>query len=185
MGILVEAVDEAGGREFTVEVVDMRAYGAQERAEIIDGETDPSGIDDLNLVWRDKVGHVVLRDSDKLVAHAGWLPIEIRSRGQHVPAVGLGGVLVHRSLRGHHLGQMVVEAAMGRMRRTGRPIGLLFCRAALVPYYERLGWRALSSDITVDQPDGPVLMPLTTCWVPLVDGAQLTEGPLILDGLPF
>jgi len=91
----------------------------------------------------DKIGHVVLRDGGSLVAHAGWLPIEITIDARPVLAVGLGGVLVHRSCRGRGLGAVIVTAAMERMRELGRPMGLLFCHQDRVAFYERLGWRAV------------------------------------------
>ena len=163
----------------------MPGYGSRERAEILDGEQDAAGVDGLGLVWRDKIGHVVLRRDGRLVAHAGWLPIELSVGGRTAAAVGLGGVLIHRSFRGQGLGATVVEAAMDRMRQLGRPIGLLFCTDARVRFYERLGWRALRSEVTVDQPEGPVTMPMRTCWIPLSAEAPPFSGPLALAGLPF
>lgn len=95
--------------------------GRVSRAEIIDGGPEPSGIGELDLVWRDKVGHVGLRDRGRLVAHAGGLPSQLRVRDQRVLAVGLGGVLVHRSLRGRGVGARVVRGAIYRMRQPKRP----------------------------------------------------------------
>jgi hypothetical protein len=64
------------------------------------------------------------------------------------------------------------------MRQLGRPIGLLFCKDGLVPFYERLGWRAIATEVTVDQPAGPVPMPLRTCWTTLSANPRLPSGPL-------
>ena len=93
--------------------------------------------------------------------------------------------MIHRSFRGQGLGATVVEAAVDRMRQLERPIGLLFCTDARVRFYERLGWRALHSEVTVDQPEGPVTMPIRTCWVPLLAEAPPLSETLALAGLPF
>jgi hypothetical protein len=82
----------------------LPGYGARERAEILDGEQDAAGVDGLGLVWRDKIGHVVLRRDGRLIAPAGWLPIALSVGGRTVAAVGLGGVLSHGSFRGQGLG---------------------------------------------------------------------------------
>lgn len=168
-----------------VELTELPAYGESERAEILDGDVDPAGVADLGLVWQDKIGHVVLRDHGRVVAHAGWLPIQLQIDGQPLSGVGLGGVLVHRSLRGGGLGATVVRAAMDRMRQFGRPIGLLFCHRHLVSYYGRLGWQELSDPVTVQQPAGPVAMPLATCWTPLAAKALRIDGPVTLTEPPF
>ncbi|QIZ38333.1 GNAT family N-acetyltransferase [Saccharopolyspora sp. ASAGF58] len=80
-------------------------------------------------------GHV--RRSGRLVARAGWLPITVRAGGKRVVAVGLGGVVVHRSQRGRSVGHWWSARRWTGMRRLGRPIGMLFCHEELVPYVLR------------------------------------------------
>jgi predicted N-acetyltransferase YhbS len=137
------------------------------------------------LVWRDKTGHVGVVADGRLIAHAGWLLVELRIDERPLRAVGLGAVLVNRTWRGRGLGTAVVQAAQERMRQMGRPIGLLFCRQGLVPFYETFGWHPVADDVIVDQPDGPVTMPLRTCWLPLQDDAHLPGGRVVVDGFPF
>ncbi|MEU4148696.1 hypothetical protein [Streptomyces sp. NPDC026659] len=60
-----------------------------------------------------------------------------------------------------------------------------FCRPPLVPLYERLGWHALTADVTVEQPEGAALMPLRTMWTPLRDGAEWPDGAVRLLSYPM
>jgi predicted N-acetyltransferase YhbS len=166
-------------------IAECPSYTARQRDQIADGDDDPSGVHHLGLVWRDKTGHVVAREGNQLIAHAGWVEVELRAGIDTIPAVGLGGVLVHPRARGCGVGKMIVSAAMTSMRNIGRPIGLLFCVDALVPFYETLGWAHIDDAVEVTQPHGRIPMPLSTCWIPLRDNAALRAGRLSLNGLPF
>jgi predicted N-acetyltransferase YhbS len=95
-------------------------YTAQQRDQIADGDQDPSGVHRFGLVWRDKTGHVVAREGDQLLAHAGWVEVDLNAGSRTIPAVGLGSVLVHPRVRGRGVGKMIVSAAMASMRRRRR-----------------------------------------------------------------
>jgi predicted N-acetyltransferase YhbS len=169
-----------------VELTDLSDFTADDMAIIEDGEVDPYGTDALGITWREKSGHIGLKEAGRLIAHAGWVPVQMRSEtGVPVAAVGLGGVMVHRDYRGQGLGGQLVLGAMQRMRELSRPIGLLFCRTERVAFYERLGWRLVQGGVTADQNSGSIVMPMRTCWTPLVDGASLTATELTIEGLPF
>src|SRR5579875_874729 len=94
-------------------------YAAQQRNEITDGDEDPSGVHHLGLVWRDKTGHVLAREGDQLVAHAGWVEVDLRVGSHVIPTVGPGSVVVHPCVRGRGVGKAFVRAAMESMRRIG------------------------------------------------------------------
>ncbi|WP_163753371.1 GNAT family N-acetyltransferase [Mycobacterium botniense] len=168
-----------------MDVIDLPNYGPAQRDQILGGEHDAWGADSLGLVWRDQTGHVGVVADGRLIAHAGWLPVELRIDERPLQAVGLGAVLVNRTWRGRGVGRVVVQAAQERMRQMGRPFGLLFCRQGLVRFYETLGWHPVADEVIVDQPDGPVTMPLRTCWLPLHDDAQLPAGRVVVEGFPF
>ncbi len=169
-----------------MELLEPARFGPVEYGQIIDGEEDPYGTEHLGMEWREKSAHLVLVEQGRVVGHAGWVPADlVAASGERLGIVGLGGVMVHRRHRGNGLGNGLVTAAMDRMRRLGRPVGMLFCRDRRVPFYERLGWRPVGSEVTADQPTGPVSMPLVTCWTPLAEGAALPASDLHIEGLPF
>lgn len=169
-----------------MEVIELSDFGPDRYDQIVDGEVDPYGTDHLGMEWKEKSGHVALVEEGRAIAHAGWVLTDLRAAtGDQFQIVGLGGVMVHRDRRGNGLGHQLVAAAMERMGKLGLSVGMLFCRTQRVPFYESLGWHPLTVQVTADQPSGPVVMPLVTCWTPLSDGAAVPDADLRIEGLPF
>ncbi|MEU6167810.1 GNAT family N-acetyltransferase [Streptomyces tanashiensis] len=163
----------------------LAEYTKTDQTEILGDSTDPFGVADAGLTWLPKKDHFGIRRDGRLVAHAGLLPLPVSIGGVDTRVMGVGGVAVAPDLRGHGLARAVVSAAVDHARTLGPRYGLLFCRPALVPLYGRLGWRALERDVHVEQPDGPVIMPLRTMWTPLRDDADWPDGEVRLLSLPM
>ena len=169
-----------------MEVIDRPEYGPNDVAEVSGGESDPFGTDHLGIVWREKSEHVALVDDGRLIGCAGWVVSQVSVAGRpDVEVLGLGGVMVHAAHRGHGVGAQLVDGAMQRMRSSGGSLGMLFCRPERLAFYGRLGWVPIEDEVTVGQPGGRIVMPLRTCWTPLVAGGLLPAGRLRLNGLPF
>jgi predicted N-acetyltransferase YhbS len=166
-------------------VVRLTEYTKTEQTEILGDSTDPFGVADAGLTWLPKKDHFGIRQKGRLVAHAGLLQLPLSIDGVGIQVVGVGGVAVAPDLRGHGLARSVVSAALDHARTMGPQHGLLFCRPPLVPLYQRLGWRTLEQDVHVEQPEGPVIMPLRTMWTPLHDGVSWPAGEVRLLSLPM
>ncbi|MFJ8025233.1 GNAT family N-acetyltransferase [Streptomyces sp. NPDC096311] len=165
-------------------VVRLTAYTKTDQTEILGAGADPFGVADAGLTWLPKKDHFGIRQKDRLVAHAGLLQLPMMIGGVSTQVVGVGGVAVAPDLRGQGLARSVVSAALDHARTLGPEFGLLFCRPPLVTLYRRLGWRTLEGDVQVDQPEGPVIMPLQTMWTPLRDSTWPT-GQVRLLSLPM
>ncbi|MGH9097440.1 MAG: GNAT family N-acetyltransferase [Acidimicrobiales bacterium] len=169
-----------------MELIDLPDFGPDDFAKIVDGEADPFATADLDIVWREKTGHVGLTLEGRLIGHAGWVAVEVESTaGQSTEVLGLGGVMLHRDFRGKGAGRQVVLGAMARMAELGGSIGMLFCLPARLRFYQAMGWFQIDQAVTADQPTGSILMPMATCWTPLVEGARLPATDLHVQGLPF
>ncbi|MFE0874273.1 GNAT family N-acetyltransferase [Streptomyces smyrnaeus] len=166
-------------------VVRLTEYTKTEQSEILGDSADPFGVADAGLTWLPKEEHFGIRQNGRLVAHAGLLRLPVSIGGVRTQVVGVGGVAVAPELRGQGLARSVVSAAVGHARTMGPLRGILFCRSSLVPLYQRLGWRTLEQDVHVEQPEGPVVMPLRTMWTPLRDGASWPTGEVRLLSLPM
>lgn len=169
-----------------MELIDLPDFSPADYRQIVGDEPDPFGTDQLGISWGPKSDHVGLLDDGRLVAHAGWVPVDMRTEsGVAFGVLGLGSVLVHRDRRGRGLGRQLVAGTTEKMRGRGASMAMLFCRTERLPFYRRLGWLPIDADVTVGQPDGTLVMPLQTCWVPLDEGAVMPAGDLQVDGLPF
>ncbi len=169
-----------------MDTVDLPEFTTADYAAIVDGESDPFETEELGVTWGDKTHHTGVRDEGRLIAHAGWVAVRIRtSDHRSVDVLGLGSVIVHRQHRGTGIGRRLVAFTTDRMREEGGRLALLFCLPDRLSLYEGLGWRQVSARVTVEQPAGTLVMPLLTCWIPLAEGIELPPGDLVVEGLPF
>ncbi|WP_079086493.1 GNAT family N-acetyltransferase [Streptomyces silvensis] len=161
--------------------VRLTSYGRDDQNEILGDGADPFGVADTGLTWLPKQEHFGVRADGRLVAHAGLLRVPVSIGGVETEVIGVGGVAVAPDQRGRGLARTVLAAALAHARTMGPRHALLFCRPPLVALYERLGWRTLDQEVYVQQPTGPVLMPLRTMWKPLApdpEGAEDAEAPV-------
>ncbi|MFE6872226.1 GNAT family N-acetyltransferase [Kitasatospora sp. NPDC057692] len=156
-------------------------------SEILGDTPDAFGVAELGFTWRPKEHHVGIRaePDGRLVAHAGLVVLPVTAGGRHTELVGLGGVAVAADRRGRGLARAVVDGALARARALGPSTAILFCRPDVAGLYARLGWRPVEGPVEVEQPAGPVVMPLRTMWFPLREGAQFPEGAVRLHSLPM
>ncbi|MFE9610142.1 GNAT family N-acetyltransferase [Streptomyces sp. NPDC006012] len=165
--------------------VRLTRYTRTEQQEILGDGEDPFGVAHVGLTWLPKEDHFGIRLGGRLVAHAGLVRLPVSVGGARGEVVGVGGVAVAPEVRGRGLAREVVAAALDQARTLGPGHALLFCRDPLVPFYGRLGWRALDQDVRVEQQEGPVVMPLRTMVTPLHDGAVWPTGAVRLLSFPM
>ncbi|MEV0277399.1 GNAT family N-acetyltransferase [Streptomyces sp. NPDC050610] len=169
----------------TPAVTRLARYTGSEFDEIRGDVVDPFEVKGSGLVWRPTEEHFGIRLDGRLVAHAGCVPVPLAVGGAGIRAIGVGSVIVAPGQRGRGLARSVVASAVEHGRGRGLEHGLLFCRPDRVPVYERLGWRLLEGDMRVEQPGGPIVMPLRSMWLPLREGAVWPGGPMRLLSLPM
>jgi predicted GNAT family N-acyltransferase len=152
------------------------------------GERDPFGAVGARLTWRPKDRHMALRAPDgRLVAAAGALVADVEVGGsERFQVVGVGSVIVTRSLRGGGLVSKVVDPLLRLAERMGPDRAMLFCRPELVSLYRRFGFGEIAAPVWADQPDGRIEMPMAAMWRRL----RLRVGPwppgrVDVLGLPF
>ncbi|MFF0739616.1 GNAT family N-acetyltransferase [Streptomyces sp. NPDC004111] len=166
--------------------VRLSGYDRTDQTRILGDAPDPFGVADTGLTWLPKEEHFgLVRPDGRLVAHAGLLRIPLSIGDRDTEAVGVGGVAVAPDVRGRGLARRVVGAALEHARTLGPERALLFCRPPLVPLYEKLGWRPVVGEVRVEQPQGPVIMPLRTMWHPLHDGTDWPGGAVRLRSYPM
>ena len=80
----------------------------------------------------------VIEAEARIVAHAAWRPLTLRSSLGRLPVAGIGLVTTHRGWRGRGLGSRVVGACVRDAEREGAWVALLF--AAARSLYAKLGF---------------------------------------------
>jgi hypothetical protein len=80
---------------------------------------------------------------------------------------GIGGVKAHPAFWGRGLAGFAIRRALDFFHEQGDvDFGLLVCEPALVPFYERLGWRGFPGDLFVTRKQAIVPftfnLPMTT-----------------------
>jgi predicted N-acetyltransferase YhbS len=147
------------------------------------GEHDPFGAEDNELTWRAKTHHTVSYDGERPVGHVGLLVAPVHAGEETFDVLGVGGVIVTRSHRGQGLLRPLLEAALAR--DLGPERALLWCSAENAAIYARFGFRHVEAAVTVEQPNGPYVMPMPTLWKPLRPDLGWPPGPVTVPGLPF
>jgi predicted GNAT family N-acyltransferase len=170
-----------------VDVVEFGRLGDAQRAELEGDETDPFDERGTTLQWRPKDRHVALRSADgHLVASAGLVLVEMSiDDGEHVPVVGIGGVIVAAAHRGRGLARRVIHEALRLAATLGPEFALLFCHRDRVGLYVRHGFVEVQQPVLVAQPDGYVPVPEVTMWRAIRDGTTVPVGRVTVHSFPF
>jgi hypothetical protein len=140
---------------------------------------------DVPLEWRSRDCHIMLYDDSYLASHVGLLKQTITVGGRPVVVGGVGAVITVLDRQGRGFARAAMRFAHDYMcDQLGVEFGMLFCFERLVPFYEPLGWRRLDVPVWVDQPSGPVEMPMVTMVRPCGQ-AVWPPGPVELGSLPW
>jgi predicted GNAT family N-acyltransferase len=171
-----------------MKLVKLGRLTEQDWDELLAGEHEPFGPQGARLAWRPKDVHIALRAPDgRLVAVAGALIAGVAVAGAvRFDVVGIGSVIVTRSLRGTGLVSRVLEPLLSLAEQMGPDRAMLFCRPGLVPLYRRFGFREITASVHADQPHGRIEMPPAAMWRPLAEGcSEWPRGRVDVLGEPF
>jgi GNAT superfamily N-acetyltransferase len=170
-----------------VRLVELDALPPEVRTALEGDEHDPFDAARIPpIAWRKKTHHVVAYGDDRRpIASTGTLVASVEVAGGRFEVVGVGGVLVNAQHRGHGLARIVVTAALDRAAPLGHDFAVLFCFEDRAGLYAKLGFAAVADAVTVEQPDGPLVIPQVTMWRPFRPGARWPDGPVTVLGQPF
>jgi GNAT superfamily N-acetyltransferase len=170
-----------------MELIELTELTEQDWADLIAGEEESFGPLGAELEWRDKDRNVALRaPGGRLMAAAGAVLVTVDVEGAGaLQVVGLGGLIVTRSARGHGLMAKLVAPLLRVAEGMGPDRAMIFCRPELVSVYQRLSFLEISAPVWVEQPDGRVEMPMPAMWRPLHEAPAWPPGRVDVRGLPF
>lgn len=97
----------------------------------------------------------------------------------------LGSVMTSKQHQGKGVGTIAVKTAGGVILNTLQAdLGVLVCKSALLPFYERLGWRRIPGPVFIEQRKEKMQWPFEAMAL-LREGESPAAGTLDLCGLPF
>jgi GNAT superfamily N-acetyltransferase len=152
---------------------------AQQRAEI------DYGLPAWGYAYAPKEWRALAWVGDDVAGHAGIVPRTVRAGGEPIAVGGISGVWTPTAYRGRGFGAAAMRAAAAFVRdELGADFGLLLCREAVAPFYERLGWRPVTGPVVFDQPGRRVRWELL-CMVLPCGRTDWPPGEIDLCGLPW
>lgn len=158
---------------------------AEEQQRLFGWAPNPFGVAHLGLSWRPKDLHLLLDLNGLPVSHVGVLRHEVRSSTRSLRLAGFGGVVtVPEAQKRGYASQLMQHATHLALTDWSQDAGLLFCLPALLPYYERLGWRQIQHSVLIDQPSGRIPAPIPAMVYP-AEAGTLLSAPFILESLPW
>jgi predicted GNAT family N-acyltransferase len=170
-----------------MDAIELQHVGSAEWDAVLDGEQQAWGADGEDFSWADKQRHVgVLDDDGRPLALAGALVADVAvGAGEAFPVVGIGGVIVTRTMRGNGLVTLLLEALMRLAGELGPDRAMLFCADRLTGLYARFGFTVIDARVSAEQPAGRIAMPMRAMWAPLTDDASWPAGDVEVLGEPF
>lgn len=169
-----------------LELVEFRDLSFREWAGLIAGDHSPFGPEAEGLEWRPKDVNVGFRDGQgRLVAVGGATvaTVEVEGHGRF-DVVGKGGLIVRPEARGLGLSRRIIERVREISLDLGPDRAMCFCGSHLQQMYEHFGYRLIPDPVWVQQPSGPIVMPMPAMWQP-IRPADWPRGTVRLAGPPF
>lgn len=169
-----------------MEAIELSGVGSVEWDAVLAGEQNVWGPGE-ELAWTQKTRHVgVIGEDGRPLAMAGAVLARVAvGEGEPFPVVGIGGVIVTRSMRGRGFARLVVEGILRLAAGLGPDLTMLFCGEQLTPMYARFGFSEIEGTVSADQPSGAITMPMRSMWAPLAPGASWPAGDVQVLGEPF
>ncbi len=179
------ASDDVVRPEPLIDLEVSASYPLDIKRDLAGGEEDPSRTHGYNLSWRPTETHVFVSVNGIKMCHVGLVRQTIQISGASLDIAGIGGVLVRSGERGHGYGRAAMDAAAAFAAREWKvEFMLLFCREAVRPWYDALGWRRVLAATWAEQPTGPIVLPLESMWKSL-SAAQWPAGDVHLHSQPW
>ena len=104
--------------------------------------------------------HVVISAGDSVIAHAGFVLLDLTHCGESYRVAGLGAVVTFPNFRRTGLGTRAVAEATRLIDESEADVAALFCPNHLLRFYGQFGWSNQSEGLTTTgNPQSPTIEP--------------------------
>jgi predicted acetyltransferase len=137
------------------------------------------------IEWADSDWMVLGRLDGKIVSQLGLLKREIHVGAVRLPVGGVGGVATHPALQRRGLSTALMRSAAQFLQiELNIPFGLLVCALETQPFYMRLGWKLVATELWFTQNQKRRSLHTTVMILPF-SKQEWPEGEIDLCGLPW
>jgi aminoglycoside 2'-N-acetyltransferase I len=138
------------------------------------------------IEWASPQWCVVWWDVDgRALSHVGALVRDGSANGKAVQIGGIGGVKTRPQTRRRGLASKAIHRAIELFRSQGVDFAFLVCEPALVPLYERIGWKPHRGGLLVRQHGQTVPFSFNLPMTYPVQNADVPDGVIDLMGPPW
>ncbi len=141
-------------------------------------------IDSIDLEWKRKTDHFLLRDGKRPICRVGVIDGVSAFAGEEtVTIAGIGGVVTVPDKQGEgHARRLLDHALLELARESASTFAMLFCLDRLVPYYAKQGWMLLKKQrVRVLQTSGYIESPLRCMVYSLRDDVTWPRGDVTIE----
>ena len=167
-----------------IEIIQTDNLTQAQKEKLFDWGDDIFGASDLNLHWRPKDLHFLLKVSGETVSHVGVLTHEVSVAGKPIMVGGVGGVVTPPAWQKRGFARALMQHAARFLETAQVDAGFLLCLRRRVPFYESQGWRLLKYPVLIQQPSGEMLAPLAAMVLPIGERSW-PEGEVTLNSFPW
>lgn len=168
----------------TIEIIQTDNLTQAQKEKLFNWGDDIFGASDLNLHWRPKDLHFLLKVSGETVSHVGVLTHEVSVAGKPIMVGGVGGVVTPPAWQKRGFARALMQHAARFFETAQVDAGFLFCLRRRVPFYESQGWQLVKYPVLIQQPSGEMVAPLEAMVLPIGERSW-PEGEVKLNSFPW
>ena len=147
--------------------------------------TDLFGVASYGLEWATPEWRFLVRMGDEPVVHIAVLRRTVTVGGWAVAVGGMTRLITVPQQRNRGLGTLALDhAARFITDELGLAFAMGFCVDRLIPFYRQRGWHEVGDRVTIDQPPGKLVSPVTCVVLPF-GVEQWPSGEVDIGGLPW
>jgi GNAT superfamily N-acetyltransferase len=145
------------------------------------------GLESLGFKWRKKDLHFTLYSEGRATSHVGTLIDKVTVNSRTITICGIGAVVTRKDAQNKGLASKLLAQVMKWAKEsTDAQFGFLFCREAMVPFYESMGWKLIEGVVLIEQPSGEMESPIPAMVYPLRgNDTEWPPGEVKIGGLPW
>jgi hypothetical protein len=139
----------------------------------------------VNTSWATPDWAVMKYQDDVIVSFYNIIERRVTLDGEEVQVMGINNVITPKEYRGQNYAfDLLKKTQLEMLDRLHAGIGLLLCADQMTPFYSRLNWYPVASDVYFEQNENLNLWQANTMLLSR-PGKAISPKSILLNGLPW